>query len=700
MPRTNLVLDGLWFCLCPSFNFNTLHRARTALQGARRFSSRNNSSFGPQTNTPIRQYLNKQHSDSNAPKKQLGDGETPRSIPDQATSQQHGDGHDQQGSARRSIDLSTTYAADDAPETLAGIKTQSLETRLQELTAQNPRIQSATQILRILVRDRQIPPQTRHYRALVLAHSDAMRGSTDTVRSLLAEMEDNGIPADSGTLHAALQVSAVHPDYMLRQDIIRTLRERWLPLSPMGWHYVVAGLLREHQFELALDHIDQMKRKGVAIESWLFNMLVYYLCEYQEFDEVLRLMRSRTDQHLDMTPELCLYVLDVASEASHYETTRFIWRGMVELQYLQPPHEICSKVLAAAARTGDVALGTSVIRFLVESDIPVTLPDYESMVEAYVVSGDLYAGFEVLCKMHKAGIALERSSTRAVLDYMIRKDTVPHDAWAMLKKLKAAKFEVPLGCAAAILELCEHEALHDPFAVEDGVALYNELYHLCSEKADVSVFNMLISMCRRARDSDAGMFVVHEMAALGVVPDGTTFEHLTIMCLDADNFESGYMYFQDLLNRGFDPSAETRAAIREVCSHSRDPYAVQLRRHPRIQDGSVQCLVDELNAAHEYGGGERQLSQEPADDVPWRDSPRYPTLTWRPSFVRATWSKKSKELWKNARRQASKEARKRKRRQLAIQRAQEEEGWMDYEPGGLIPEDQLIRSKGEDPKLD
>ena len=48
----------------------------------------------------------------------------------------------------------------------------------------------------------------------------------------------------------------MHPDYLLRHQILQTLRDRWLSLSPAGWHYVVAGLLREHQFELALDHID------------------------------------------------------------------------------------------------------------------------------------------------------------------------------------------------------------------------------------------------------------------------------------------------------------------------------------------------------------------------------------------------------------------------------------------------------------
>lgn len=57
------------------------------------------------------------------------------------------------------------------------------------------------------------------------------------------------------------------------------MRDRWLTLSPAGWHYVVAGFLREHQFELALDHIGHMERKDIMVEGWLHSLLIYNLCD-------------------------------------------------------------------------------------------------------------------------------------------------------------------------------------------------------------------------------------------------------------------------------------------------------------------------------------------------------------------------------------------------------------------------------------
>jgi pentatricopeptide repeat protein len=528
-----------------------------------------------------------------------------------------------------------------------------------------------------LIRDRHVRPEVRHYRALILANSDAERGSPEVVRQLLSEMEKNGIPADSGTLHAALQVLAVHPDYLLRQEILRTLRDRWLPLSPAGWHYVVAGFLRENQFELALDHIAHMERKEIMVENWLHSLLIYNLCDIGDFDEVLRQMRKRTSQGHDMTTELWLYVLDVAVAASHLETTRYIWTQTVQLGYLHPSKVLCRDTLTVAAEKGDTKLASLVIRFLSESDVPLILQDYEKTVEAHVKSGKLSSAFEILCKMHKAGIKLEHTSTRAIFNYMVQTRTSPRQAWAILKKLKSLKYPIPMECAHVVIELCDYESFNDPFAVDEGISLYQELYSLCPGKADVSIYNTLIGMARRAKNIQAGMFAVKEMSSLGVIPNDKTFEHLIMMCLDAGNFESAYRYYQDLVARGFRPDAYTRQEIMSVCSESNDQFAIQLRNDPQMQDDPTEDLIERNEAASDQSVSIRRIGSE--------TPPRYADRSER----RMREPPMRVLLSKEARRAASKERRKRKRRRLAMAKAQEEEGWMDYEPGGLVPEDQL-----------
>ncbi|PYI08270.1 pentatricopeptide repeat protein [Aspergillus sclerotiicarbonarius CBS 121057] len=682
MPRTTLVLDGLWYCLCPSFSAATLNRAPSSLTTGKRIPKFHRLSvLGSSTPSPPRRCLsNLSPKPTDANILIVEDDENQNTVSGSTPDQKSLDSHDadaQNKDVRPGALLTPmerlTKPPPGVPKYFKHLPSHRLEHRLQERVARHPRVLSATQILRVLILDRHIRPEMRHYRGLIFANSDPERGSPRAVRELLKEMEENGIPADSGTLHAALQVLAVHPDYLLRQEIVRTLRDRWLPLSPAGWHYVVAGLIREHQFELALDHIEQMERKGMMVESWLHSLLIYYLCDFGEFDEVVRLMRSRTSHGLDMSSTLWLYVLDVASTAFHYETTRYIWRQRVELRYLSPDYPLCSNVLTVAARAGDTELAASVIRFLVEVNLPPQLDDYEKMVEAHAVSGSLYSGFEVLCKMHMAGIVLEHRSTRVILTHMIQNRTPPRDAWAMLKQLKASKLRVPLECAKVVLEVCEYEALDSPSVVDDGIAFYKELYALCPDRADVSVYNVLIGMCRLACNTEAGMFLVKEMAALGVIPDQGTFEHLIIMCLEADNFESGYMYFQDLLGQAVRPSEEARAEIRDLCSQSTDPFASLLKHHPQIQDGSVGCLVDEISNTH-----------EPLD-LPEPDGDSFHRSGQSRAEVQQLVSHKE-------RRAAAKERRKRKRRREAIAKGQEEEGWLNYEPGGLIPEEQGQKS--------
>lgn len=444
------------------------------------------------------------------------------------------------------------------------------------------------------------------------------------------------------------------------------MRDRWLTLSPAGWHYVVAGFLREHQFELALDHIGHMERKDIMVEGWLHSLLIYNLCDFEEFDEVLRLMQSRVNQGYDMSVDLWMYVLDVASAALHDETIRYVWTQMVQLGYLKPPHEICSNILAVASHTTDTELAASVVRYLAESDTSLEPEDFESLVETHIRAGSLSAAFEVLCSMHKAGIELEENTTRPINGYLIEEKIRPRDAWNLLKWLKVDhKHEIPPACARVVLEICEHEAQNDPFAVDDGIGLYKELYSLCSSGADVSIYNTLISMCRRAQNRNAAMFVVKEMALLGVVPNGGTFERLILMCLDAGNFQSAYMYFQDMLERGFEPEEEAQSEIRDHCSGASDNFAIQLKYHPKIR-------------------GDLVRTKEPGDALVPKERIKKPSMdrTRRRSERTQPQPQTEKDdRWAHLRKN-----RKAKRRRLAIARAQEEEGWQDYQPGGLEPE--------------
>lgn len=198
MPHKTLVLDGLWYCLCPSFIPAALGRPGISLVGGRkRFDPCATSAIA----SPRRCYGSDVTGVDKATNRDI------RSLNEKRQNASHTEYQKSQGVAVATHPQTPTSGV---PQNLARLPTAKLEMKLEEFSSESPNINSASQILRILVRDRHIRPGVRHYRALILANTDAKRGSPEVLRVLLEEMEENGVPADSGTLHAALQVCRSH----------------------------------------------------------------------------------------------------------------------------------------------------------------------------------------------------------------------------------------------------------------------------------------------------------------------------------------------------------------------------------------------------------------------------------------------------------------------------------------------------------
>lgn len=220
MPPRGIIVDGLWHCLCPSFNPTTFKNAailsatlrqtqparavktasvysRPAL-ARRSYSTNDKKDEGKLETSKLESSKNSLTQDAQGLKtEEQAKEETQNEAPPELKFKRV--------TARKP--LRTTFGV---PKDLEQRSTGNLENLLQDSVSKSPSVHSATQILRILIRDRHVRPEVRHYRALILANTDARYGSPENVRNLLKEMESSGIPADSGTLHAALQVR-FHP---------------------------------------------------------------------------------------------------------------------------------------------------------------------------------------------------------------------------------------------------------------------------------------------------------------------------------------------------------------------------------------------------------------------------------------------------------------------------------------------------------
>lgn len=352
-----------------------------------------------------------------------------------------------------------------------------------------------------------------------------------------------------------------------------------MTLSPSGWHNLITGLIRERQYELSLEILAGVEARGITVQPWLHALLVYNLCDAEEYDEALQLMRSRVDQGHELSANLWYHVLDTASEALHYEATLYVWKQRVEPRFINPSHGTCNNVLLLAARTGDTELGNSVFRLMAERGTPFTLNEYETLIDIYVAAGDIETAFKILCMIQGTRLEPDETSTRSMSTYMMRMGADPHIAWKRLKRLKTEENrDIPLAAANLVIEQSVHQHLMD-----EAMSFYRELHTLCPAGANVATFNHLISGCRKVKSKDIAMFLVQEMVTLGVMPDVTTYEHLVLFCVETVNFESAYMYFTDLTERGWSLGERARTDIQTKCYDSNDKFAKLLQHHPGIR---------------------------------------------------------------------------------------------------------------------
>ncbi|KAL4801492.1 hypothetical protein BDV18DRAFT_149048 [Aspergillus unguis] len=609
MSRRRLRTDQLWHFFCPALNLNPSNHSISTLSRTRR--PRNPSTVPPDTIPKCLRKPNSSLTQRRDDHSQRIERTTSGKI---KTSHYSGNSldqpsHDLRGASSRARQAQTT------PDRRTA---EALENRLIPIANTSRDPENVMRILRALIQGQKIKPEARHYLALIQCNTSPQHGSPVTMRDLLSEMNEHGIPLNSDILHAALEVLAVHPDYTLRQDVLRILRDQWLPVSPDGWHYVVAGLIREHQFELAFDHLENMERKGIVMKDWLHSLLIYYLCEFQEFDHVSQLIETRLNQGHRITRKLWEHVLEVAADARHDKLMSIIWKRIVRLEVNLPHYQVCIRVLWAAERTQDTELATSITHML-EQDQDKNkgkglIPYFTTLSKGYLVLGNLYAALEALCHLGVAGYNVREITLQPVHKYCLDKNIHARDVWNTLKELRAAGYAIPHGCIKLVIRLYGDAAREgDPAALDEAISFYKGLHTIFDAKPTVYIVNNLLSICRVRQDIETSDFLVKDMKNLGVEPNWQTLEILIHISLMAKNLEACYRYIEDFHQQGIQVNVDAhyhlRTTLQNDGSFKHDEVAAKILNHPMIEH-----TTPELAAHYEYVKSQKEGLLER-----WRD---------------------------------------------------------------------------------
>lgn len=551
MPPVQRNLDGLWHCLRPAFTSSVSARICQISPLVRRFIKQNS------TYPPSQCHLN--------PRKSIRRKTFSRASRPPVSSR---------GFLQTQLVQHVYSNLDDKPNRQIHNNQQIYED-LRRSAVKGDLVRVDT-LVNEIVNTRGEKPDTRIYLALILVNISAQDGSPAEVRRLLGEMAKEEIVPDSAIYHAVLkvideeiiidaldplslqlQVLAIHPDYLLRCEALEEMRRRWFTVSNDGWHDVIAGLLRDRQLELALDTLELLQREGSKIHPWLYDMVIYTLCDAGEFDQVLQIIRYRISSgELLISGTLWFYLLDTASRSLHHAATLYVWRKRVETSYLNPPSGICTNVLNTAARHGDFRLATDVFRILGNRAQTLHLHHYEALLESYLASSDLKTALTILSIMTSSGVPPSESSTRPIYTYLQQSPSHPQTALSILQTLRQSDRPIPPEAVNVIIEAFVHHK-----AIPSAIATYKTLYTLVPTGPTTSTFNILFHGCCSSGPTarkDLAMFLASEMVALKVAPDALTYDRLVQVCLNADGqdrapdaYEDAWRYFGEMRGLGW-----------------------------------------------------------------------------------------------------------------------------------------------------
>jgi pentatricopeptide repeat protein len=447
------------------------------------------------------------------------------------------------------------------------------------------RYEEVMHTIRILIKDRRERPNVQMYTAVLHSYANCQEGTAGKLGKVLDEMETAGVELDGRGSECVLEALAVHPDYLLRTDILEYMKARWFNLSDRAQNFVVAGMLRDRCFEQALEKLDDMIRERTKVEGWLWDKTMWMLLEYGEVEEALHILSLRQNTEgpgARLSTALWQILLDAAAKRHLAEATATIWNTRVQPGYLKPPTGTCIDTLSVAARSGDVKLATDVFRVLAERGITLTSHHYEALMESYLNNDDLYAALTVIFYMHDSVLKISPDALHPLFSYLKQKEERPMEAFILLQGFNDKdKKKVPV----VAVNTCIHAASVQGRLAE-AIDIYKALHTVCKAGPNTHTFNILLGGCQRQGRKELAMFLASEMIQLNRAPDRLTYDRLMLICMDAAEINDALLYYEEMKEQGFEPRRTTHEMLIKKSVNAGDARAVAVVKDYAVKPGA------------------------------------------------------------------------------------------------------------------
>lgn len=227
------------------------------------------------------------------------------------------------------------------------------------------------------------------------------------------------------------------------------MRKDWIETTPEHRIHTVLGLLRDGQYEMALDEVENMLSDGVAVPPYLHEILIFALANLGFIDEAMAQLNHRTKQDPPPHDDILYFLLDTCAAAQHYSSTTHLWRTAGAKITLSDGTLL--NVLNTAARHADPSLALEALSRLSDRKVQMTFHHFEPVVEAYAGAGDLEGAFRMLCIMDGAGTRPRRDATRELFSALKGRPEEIASCVGVLESLQET-YRVPVAAVNVLIE--------------------------------------------------------------------------------------------------------------------------------------------------------------------------------------------------------------------------------------------------------
>lgn len=392
------------------------------------------------------------------------------------------------------------------------------------------------------------------------------------------------------------------------------MKNRWYTPTVDDSVNIIIGLLRDNQYELALEKLEELHRDPVSVPSWLYDIFLYTFGELGFHEETLSILQHRFKVANIASEPLSLntwqFLLDVFSRDAFYNGIKYIWNHSVSPGYLNPPDGIVMNVLNTASGHADAALAVSAIQTLSSRGKKLELHHFEALIDIHAQQNDLLKAFTILCIMEKADLHPDLSSTRSIFRSLNQSAAETEAALNFLHELRL-DYKVPPAAFNVVLEAV---AVHRPFKA--ALDLYRSVRQICVDGPDIETYHVLLSHCTLKKSMN---FLFAEMEAFSIEPTLVTYDHLIRISTMQDDYKPAFQFLNKMrsskaasLTSDPWPSRGSALALIKRCIEAEDMRVQELIEGCRKRGMSIDVEVQQLLEAFQK---RKELVEPASGDV-------------------------------------------------------------------------------------